>query len=45
MISEYSVGVGSSLEVMVPFLQSVDYSEEFVVVDVIVAFSQGEGFG
>ena len=37
-------GVERSLEVVSPFLKSMDDGEEFSVVDLIVAFSGGERF-
>ena len=43
MISEENDWVTRALEVMLPMIQGMDNSEEFPVIDIIVAFCRGEG--
>ena len=45
MVGEEGDRVVGSLEVVVPVVESVNYSEQLPSVDIIVSFSRGEGLG
>jgi hypothetical protein len=44
MVGDDSYRKASSLKVVFPFLQGMDDSQEFLVIDIIVSFSRREGF-
>ena len=35
--------MGSSLEVMTPMVKGVDNGEQFVIINIVIAFGRGEG--
>ena len=45
MVSKEGDRMVGSLEVVVPVVESVNYSEQLSIVDIIVTFSRGEGLG
>ena len=45
MISEDRDRVRSPLQILFPLSKSEDNSKEFLIIDVVVTLSQGEGFG
>ena len=45
MVSKEGDRVVGSLEVVAPVVKSVNYGEQFPIVDIIVTFSGGEGLG
>ena len=42
VVHEQGDGMTSSLEIMTPVFQSVNDSQQFAIVDVVVAFGRGE---
>ena len=45
MVGEKGDGMGGSLEVVAPMVKGVDNGEQLSIVNIIVAFSRGEGLG
>ena len=43
MICDYDHWMFGSHEVMMPFLQGLDDSKEFPIVDIVISFCRGEG--
>ena len=45
VVGEDRNGMGSPLQILFPFCKDEDDSKEFLIIDVIISFSNGEGLG